>query len=443
VGWFIVVLIFGGYLALLPPSRTRISGSWYRAGSGALWIVCCAAIIALYGGADYWGVNALWDRLSYTPKSPPEKTEQHKPDVAPGPLMPPPSSPSVSSPVPSKTKPEPTFARVLGDFVVIAGGREYKPGAITVFGEKKPAISAYVEDGKLFVDAQLYSTVGRPPLRLVKNKLMATPPQWDTNFDNSAIEVVDEQGKPRFQLIYHDPHTVFLRGIFQFENRVVVIEEKNQRFAVGSTLAEMETKPLFKYPSRLYQGQELGSVTSPQPANSSDSLFINCQHGTMPSMVPASGHIYVLSIAEIANGGGGLTDYFGLPNSPWKWNNSGLPEWAYRCEVTNYLTAAALDIWMDLRLTFREVLPVPNQPNSMGQGRVTLDRDWRITIPNIDPGSNNAFIFYIWNSYVHRFVQVTAPDHATIQGEDGRRTIKVKQPVNNLLLAVSPGNEAK
>jgi len=167
---------------------------------------------------------------------------------------------------PPKSAAHPTFARVLGNFVVIAGGRQYQPGAITVFGEQQPAISAYVDHGDLFVDAQLYSTAGRPPLELVKNKLMAMPPQWDTNFDSSAIEVVDEQGKPRFQLIYHDPHTVFLRGIFQFENRVVVIEEKNQRFAVGSTLAEMETKRLFKYPSRLFQGQEMIASAGAEPA---------------------------------------------------------------------------------------------------------------------------------------------------------------------------------
>jgi hypothetical protein len=151
----------------------------------------------------------------------------------------------------------PTFTRVLGDFAVIAGGQEYKPGTIAVFGESTPSIHAYVNNGKLFVDAQLYSAPNKPSLKLVRNQLMPMPPQWDSNFDASAIEVVDELGKPRFQLIYHDPHTVLLRGVFQFENRVLVVEEHNRRFALGTSDAEMQTGRLFKYPSRLYQGQEL------------------------------------------------------------------------------------------------------------------------------------------------------------------------------------------
>jgi hypothetical protein len=147
---------------------------------------------------------------------------------------------------------------VLGDFVLLAGGRAYKPGEqIRLFGESDPSLSAYIDNGAFFVDAQLYYGPSKPPLKIVHNKLMQRPPKWDSNFDGTAIEVVDDHGTPRFQLIYHDAHTIFLRGIFQYQDRVVVVEEKNSRFAVGDTEAKMETSPLFRYPSRLYQGQEL------------------------------------------------------------------------------------------------------------------------------------------------------------------------------------------
>jgi len=151
----------------------------------------------------------------------------------------------------------PTFTEVLGDFVVIAGGRPYKPGTITLFGESVPAMSAYIESGCLFVDAELYYDQGKPPLKLIHNHLIDKPLEWDSNFDGSAIEVVDSAGKPRFQLIYHDAHTIFLRGVFEFDNRVVVIEENKMRFAVGSSDLEMKTGPLFEYPSRIHLGQEL------------------------------------------------------------------------------------------------------------------------------------------------------------------------------------------
>jgi hypothetical protein len=113
---------------------------------------------------------------------------------------------------------------------------------------------------RLFVDAQLFYAPNTLPLRLRHNELTHRPPQWDSNFDESAIEIVDEKAKPRFQLIYHDQHTVFLRGIFQFTDRVVVLEENKRRYFVGSIEAEMETGCIFKYPSRLYKGQELSDV---------------------------------------------------------------------------------------------------------------------------------------------------------------------------------------
>lgn len=224
-----LLVLWGHFPNLLATEREEqivASVPYQRTESRLKWATGIALVLALSGSG-----SLLFRRLS------PQKSDisrivrdaifdsLHKPDI--GPTREPPT-PAPVQPLPPKSEaePKPTFTHVLGDFVVIAGGREYKPGAITVFGEQQPAISAYVDQGNLFVDARLYSTVGGSALKLVKNKLMAMPPQWDTNFDNSAIEVVDEQGRPRFQLIYHDPHTVFLRGIFQFEDRVVVLEEK-------------------------------------------------------------------------------------------------------------------------------------------------------------------------------------------------------------------------
>jgi hypothetical protein len=167
--------------------------------------------------------------------------------------------------------PKPTFTEARRDFVLIAGGSSHKypvnksstaadPSRIKVFGETIPALSAYVEDDRLFVDTQLYYARDKPPLQLVHNEVRNRPPEWDSNSDKTAIEIVDESKKPRFQLIYHDPHTVLLRGIFQFENRAVVLEEDKTRFLFGSGADEMETGPIFMYPSRLYKGKEVPNV---------------------------------------------------------------------------------------------------------------------------------------------------------------------------------------
>jgi hypothetical protein len=192
----------------------------------------------------------------------------------------------------------PTFTETLGDFVVIAGGQQYRvsklstassPSRINLFSttQEKPEAVAYIENGRLLVNAQLYYASDKPPLELVHNELSNRPLLWDRNFNDSAIEIVDDRMRPRFQLIYHDPHTVLLRGIFQFDYRAVVVEERNKRFfvVVGGTIdsenldPQMETGVLFQYPERLYHGQEvLGGGKQPQiQTTATDSAAIQGQ----------------------------------------------------------------------------------------------------------------------------------------------------------------------
>jgi len=170
----------------------------------------------------------------------------------------------------------------------------------------------------------------------------------------------------------------------------------------------------------------------------SDILFVDCQIGLMPSRVPPEGGIDVLLTSEI--GGGGLIKYFGQPGTEWKWSNIGEPQWAYRCEVTNYATHVVLNVQMDLRITFYEALAVPEQPNSLRGGKVTVDRDWRISIPKIDVGPDKRLAFYIWNCCVRRFVQASIPSKATVElpGVVPRKEMPVTKSSENLSQFLSP-----
>jgi hypothetical protein len=162
-----------------------------------------------------------------------------------------------------ESKTSSTFKEIPGGFVVIIGGTEHAvsrsstkqhPSNIAPFADAR-AIQAYIENDKVYVDAVLYYSPGQS-LQLAHNELRDRPPKWDVNFDDSAIEIVDEKLIPRFQLIYKDARTVILRGVFQFPSGSVVFED-HARFFIGSTEDTVNIARLFKYPSRLHKGEEL------------------------------------------------------------------------------------------------------------------------------------------------------------------------------------------
>ncbi len=161
--------------------------------------------------------------------------------------------------------PSSTFSESLGDFVVIVGGHprtvsgtstRQHPANIAPFGDAT-AIRAYVERGKIFVDASVVYALDRPPLRLVHNNLQDQPPEWDRNWDSSAIEIVDDKLIPRFQLIYKNARTAILRGVFRFSGGAMVLGETNSHAFIGGQEDSVNIVRLFKYPSRLYQGLEV------------------------------------------------------------------------------------------------------------------------------------------------------------------------------------------
>ena len=159
----------------------------------------------------------------------------------------------------------PTFKVKKEGFVVVLGGHEYSvsqdssrssPARIAPFGDAR-AIQAYIDHGRVYVDANLYYEANKS-LKLVHNELRDCPRKWDVNFDKSAIEIVDEKLIPRFQLAYKDDRTVELRGVFQFPSGAVVFED-NARFFWGTLEDKVNITRLFRYPSRLHQGQEVSS----------------------------------------------------------------------------------------------------------------------------------------------------------------------------------------
>ena len=85
-------------------------------------------------------------------------------------------------------------------------------------------------------------------------------------------------------------------------------------------------------------------ATGATPRLGNEILFVDCQMGLMPAVVPPEGIIYVWITNELeSESGGGLANYFAQPGTEWKWSNTGIPQSVYRCEVTNYATHVVLN----------------------------------------------------------------------------------------------------
>ncbi len=175
----------------------------------------------------------------------------------------------------------------------------------------------------------------------------------------------------------------------------------------------------------------------PETSTSADRLFADCQTVVMRMAMPAEGHIYVLQPREQPEGiGEGLMDFFGPPGSEWNQTDSnGAPAWGYRCELTNHSNKALLNVSILVHLTFKASVPAQEQEKARREGEVVLVRDWRVSIPKIDPFHVTPYVFYIWNKGVQRFIHVRLPDEVWV--EDARQ-VPLVQSERNLFQPLNP-----
>lgn len=129
-----------------------------------------------------------------------------------------------------------------------------------------------------------------------------------------------------------------------------------------------------------------------------------------------------------AQGGGGLADVFMTKGNEYVWPKpKDFPFLTgYHCNVINYSGEPVFNIDMPLVEVFREINRDPNEPNNMHAGKIKVSRQWPITIDKIDPGTSNAFTFYVYNTS-DTMVIVSLTDSVTLQtgADDGRQTIRL------------------
>lgn len=186
----------------------------------------------------------------------------------------PPNSPSASS-----TPQTPLFrAEIFPDEVFILGlpiipmMKELltgKPYAIIDFrehgwdGQPSNPILIHLKGRRFYVDAQLWDAPGRRKAMVNNNACLLIEPYWDCNFNNIALEIVDEEQRPVFQMIYtaSGPANLVINGVFPYPDRILVGSN-----TLGYTQVHPDetghpnipwnyTKRIFKYPSWKYRGR--------------------------------------------------------------------------------------------------------------------------------------------------------------------------------------------
>ena len=166
----------------------------------------------------------------------------------------------------------PTFQEKIDNVLIELGERgmgagykfdKLKESKVTPFylGGYAP-ITLYVENNRLYADFKLYGGKSEPPIEIVRNEFKVRIPGWDKNYNLEALEFVDKEYNPMFQLIYKTKSHIVIKGIFPFPGGIIFAGEKGARLINTSALEKDPNIPrsfvlkrIFKYPSSKYFGQ--------------------------------------------------------------------------------------------------------------------------------------------------------------------------------------------
>lgn len=162
---------------------------------------------------------------------------------------------------------DPTFADDAKYAIIIMGGNELSydlsslenglPLPHVGFGEKLLPVFVRVRNGKLYADMTLYNLSCEPVMTLKDNNIALKHANWDRNMSEHALEVVDDQERPMFQLIYERPAKLKINGVFCTSHYIVYSDDH----MLGGTRrglplpSSFQLKRIFRYPSWKYPGE--------------------------------------------------------------------------------------------------------------------------------------------------------------------------------------------
>jgi hypothetical protein len=130
-------------------------------------------------------------------------------------------------------------------------------GAINITGFRDwLPISINLISNRLYVDASIPLGDDSDIVIHGNSANKFVPFDWDMNFSDNAVEVIDQTRQPILQVVYVRPNKILIRGVFAKGGRYVVLGES---VTFGGVLPidkrKSDLKPIFKYPSGLHSGE--------------------------------------------------------------------------------------------------------------------------------------------------------------------------------------------
>ncbi|TVM01840.1 MAG: hypothetical protein CV087_10325 [Candidatus Brocadia sp. WS118] len=118
----------------------------------------------------------------------------------------------------------------------------------------------HIEKDKLFVDVEIFSKTGFPPIKIINNQLYNLPADWDRNSNDVALEIVNENLQPMYQLVYEKPFKLSIKGVFPNPSGVIIADDIRGVSLVSYSMlqkfpTQFKLKRIFKYPSWRYPGE--------------------------------------------------------------------------------------------------------------------------------------------------------------------------------------------
>jgi hypothetical protein len=127
----------------------------------------------------------------------------------------------------------------------------------------QPLVTGRIENGRLLINAKVYGGHRTGPVEVTGNEITLNNSNWDRNYNDTALEVVNPDGYPMLQIIYKTPHNVVVYGFFYFSPTEVTAITPKTSGPTGDLIPYDQIgqgthalKRLFKYPSRLHFHEE-------------------------------------------------------------------------------------------------------------------------------------------------------------------------------------------
>jgi len=155
---------------------------------------------------------------------------------------------------------EPTFEEAVTEADFSLGGMNFQyalaalegpPRAPIVLGHDVPFL-VYVKNRRLYVDTTVVGLDGHPVVEIRGNRFAVGMTEWDHNSSKQALEVVDADQNPVFQMIYRSPTHIKIDGIFPTSAGILWATPFGTQLNPKPPLRPL--KRIFKYPAWRYPG---------------------------------------------------------------------------------------------------------------------------------------------------------------------------------------------